>query len=862
VFVTVVAGLVGYRAAQILDNTSTALIKGIISSMQYVSINVDVNIRWPAEMVAIGRWFSSINLNIDIIAPECVSGSFNWYYIFWVGAVIFPATIALVLVIREMYLRRAYVQVVISIDGDDGGYFIRAKSLFTGRDVRRHHSPDGASVIAELQRQYQKRVAVRKFAVLLLTVIYLPIVRLCLQSYDCIYHGDGYVLEHDVDLSCETPVHRATQSMASFILLVVGVGVPVLVLVRVRSIRLRGDLDGARDLTSWGALYDIYRRPSDQEEEDEQKSRAVQTSTTTDKPSEKEFEEHASPAASLERGESSAQKHPSTKLERLGALLAVHYLTVELAQKFIVVACTSPRAANAAAGLLVVVYASFAAFVYFTQPWREITLSVSWFVIPNALNRVEVVSLVSQSVLVIITWSMNGAAATTAAGLLTTIVVALLCTRTALFLSERLSFMRERKVGMDDEPLDNARRRRSDRMLALAIEGEEMRLYAFHSKTVKSRNQRKARYESTRDAIMVRAMAGQGNRAMLELARKMMERAKQLDPKSPPSGTATTHVRAALKILDDRLVGNSEKNVAAAIEASASLELTRMMSAHQSVIRDLTKLAREYADAECVHELLRVANEINKLKSAMRALPNRLGEREADELMSTLSGDACLEALHRSIADGDADAFVVALVTAGTATTKFETWCASESAKFATTIIDVGESDDGDEDILRVAQSALAARLTATTRRVRGFIQAWNTLGVDFSKRAWDDAVDAVRAHNEEIARATANNDFDATENAFTAVHAEVETFVSWCGKSKSRISDALNVMTSSSTQPGVSKSSGVTEVAVIALGELERRGNVADDPVTGIRRNAARSKSDRTGKGMRRKRQLNANSL
>ena len=287
-----------------------------------------------------------------------------------------------------------------------------------------------------------------------------------------------------------------------------------------------------------------------------------------------------------------------------------------------------------------------------------------------------------------------------------------------------------------------------------------------------------------------------------------------------------------------------------------------MMSAHQLVIRDLTKLAREYADAECVYELLRVANEINKLKSAMRTLPNRLGEREADELMSTLSGDACLEALHCAIANGDADAFVVALVTAGTATTKFETWCASEIAKFATTFIDVGESDDVDEDILRVAQSALAARLTATTRRVRGFIQAWNTLGVDFSKRAWDDAVDAVRAHNEEMARATANNDFDATENAFTAVHAEVETFVSWCGKSKSRISDALNVMTSSSTQPGVSKSSGVTEVAVIALGELERCGNVADDPVTGIRRIAARSKSDRTGKGTRRKRQLDANSL
>ena len=54
-FFTVVAGLVGYRASQILDNTSTALIKGVVSTMQYVSINVDVNIRWPDEIVAIGR---------------------------------------------------------------------------------------------------------------------------------------------------------------------------------------------------------------------------------------------------------------------------------------------------------------------------------------------------------------------------------------------------------------------------------------------------------------------------------------------------------------------------------------------------------------------------------------------------------------------------------------------------------------------------------------------------------------------------------------------------------------------------------------------------------------------------------------
>ena len=271
-FFTVVAGLVGYRAAQILDNTSTALIKGVVSTMQYVSINVDVNIRWPDEIVAIGRWFSSINLNIDIIAPECVSGNFNWYYIFWMGAVVVPATLAVILTLRQQHLRRVYVRTVVSIDNDDEGYFIRHRRclfyVIFGRRVERKlfHSPDGGLVVAELQRQYKKRVAVRTFGVLALTVMYLPIVRLCLQSYECVHHGDGYVLTHDTDLTCDSPFHRVTQAVASLILLFVGLGVPFMVLFRVRTIRVNGALDGAREITSWGALYDVYRRPIDDNE--------------------------------------------------------------------------------------------------------------------------------------------------------------------------------------------------------------------------------------------------------------------------------------------------------------------------------------------------------------------------------------------------------------------------------------------------------------------------------------------------------------------------------------------------------------------------------------------------------------------
>ena len=841
--VTVLAGLVGYRAAQILDNTSTALIKGIVSSMQYISINVDVNIKWPDEIIAIGRWFSSINLNIDIIAPECVSGNFNWYYIFWMGAVIVPAMLALILALRQLYLRRAYVRTVISIDGDDTGYFVRAHTFFSRREVKRFHSPDGSLVIAELQRQYQKRVAVRTFAVLALTVMYLPVVRLCLQSYECIYHGTGYVLEHDTDLPCDAPFHRFTQAVASLILLVVGLGVPFIVLARVRSLRLRGGLDGARELTSWGALYDIYRRPLDDDDLEDEEKRTHATATTEEKGGGDSSSTGASKAtpSTIERADSVAHKRPPTRFERVGALLAVHYLTVELIQKFVVVVCTSPRAADVAAGLLVVVYAAFAAFVYWTQPWRDISLRIFGRVLTNALNRVEVFALLMQSVLVIIPWVMNGAASAVASALLTTMIVFLLILRTAMFISERLSFLRERKVGgVDGENPEVTRRRTSERMLELAMKGDETRLHALKAKVVKARNRLKARYESTRDAIMLRAASGQGNRAMLELARGIMESANRINPKDAPSGTAGANIRAALKLVDGAsaemdAVSNPEE---AKNASSSSLELTRMISAHQRAIHELVKLAREYADAERVQELIRVANEINNLKRAVQTLPNRLGEREAEDLMSTLGGDACLGSMHRAVAEGDVEAFAEAVARAAAATLSFVHWCESESEKLAVSVDDESLAEV-ESTILRVAQSALVGRSTATMHRVRAFTQPWRAIAIALSKNKWDAAVVDVRRHNEEMARATLRNDFDATERSFTAAHDAVETFIAWCGKAKQTVASSLTAKDSATT-----RDSDVVDVLALALTEIERCESTARDPSIGILKAAANVKS------------------
>jgi len=842
-FFTVVAGLVGYRAAQILDNTSTALIKGVVSTMQYVSINVDVNIRWPDEIVAIGRWFSSVNLNIDIIAPECVSGNFNWYYIFWTGAVVVPATLVVILTLRQQYLRRAYVRTVVSIDNDDEGYFIHRRRAYLscvvfGRRGERKlfHSPDGGLVVAELQRQYKKRVAVRTFGVLALTVMYLPIVRLCLQSYECVHHGDGYVLTHDTDLPCDAPFHRVTQAVASLILLVVGLGVPFAVLFRVRAIRVNRALDGARELTSWGALYDIYRRPIDV---DDAEGRDASLASDDTKQLAKDSHAEATHASA------------PTRFDRVSALLAVHYLTVELLQKFVVVVCTSPRSADVAAGLLVVVYAVFAAYVHVTQPWRAITLKVCGYVVPNALNRIETLAFALQSVVVVVPWAMNGAASGAATGLLTSIICVLLFVRAALFVSERLSFLRERSTdaGVANDPVE-ARRRASERMLKLALKGDETRVFALKAKLVRTRNRTKARYEATRDAIVLRATSGQGNRAMLSLAKRMMESSKKLDPGEASRVDVETRVSNVLQTLDTHRVVESEDS-----RASDSLELTRLIAAHQRATHELVKMAQEYADAERVPELLRVAEEINGLKHAVSTLPNELGARESDALMTMLASDACLGAIHRAVVGGDATAFADALVLAGEETAKFEDWCERESDKLAATLDD-NDSIAIEKDMLRAAQTALATRSSSTTTRARGFVDAWKSLATDFSTNKWNAAVSAVRKHNDELARASLVNDFDATERAFNAAHDEVEAFVSWCEASKAVFANGLMIDSKgNATTTKVSANSGVVDIATHAIACLDTRAARAKDTNAGIRRVAETGAEDSSSKTTSRRR-------
>ena len=95
-----------------------------------------------------------------------------------------------------------------------------------------------------------------------MTVLYLPVCRVCLQAFDCLEYGSEgkFALVH---ASTSIATRRRTKSpmaAACLVLAFIGIGLPFFVIQKVRRIRLDGKLDDARTLDSWGALYDIYRR--------------------------------------------------------------------------------------------------------------------------------------------------------------------------------------------------------------------------------------------------------------------------------------------------------------------------------------------------------------------------------------------------------------------------------------------------------------------------------------------------------------------------------------------------------------------------------------------------------------------------
>ena len=261
----VIAGLAGFKAAEALGAVSTNMIKKVVETLQFFNISFSVEIGWPLPVLNFADWLKAFNFSIEFLAPECAGANIKWPELFWSSTLIIPLTVAFLFFLRDKYAARRYNKIVDSIRGEkvgDTSSFWIARYNFLCGEYKSHVSETGDKVVKELQRQYKRRATLRTFGVLCMTVLYLPVCRVCLQAFDCLEYGSEgkFALVHDVDVDCDSTSHQITMAAACLVLAFIGIGLPFFVIQKVRRIRLDGKLDDARTLDSWGALYDIYRR--------------------------------------------------------------------------------------------------------------------------------------------------------------------------------------------------------------------------------------------------------------------------------------------------------------------------------------------------------------------------------------------------------------------------------------------------------------------------------------------------------------------------------------------------------------------------------------------------------------------------
>jgi len=265
--VVVILAFFGFKASQVMGAQATNNMKKIVESLQFFSLSLSMDIKWPGPVINLGKYLEAFTFSIEFLRPECVATGLNWLNIFLASVFFVPIFIFLIIVVNDWRARKRYDRTVKAIhsektdDGETSLFWIEQPGYLWGTK-RAFVSKGGDKIVKELQRQYRFRSSLRSFGVLSMTVLYLPIVRMCLQSYDCVVIDgvEGLRLEHDIDIDCESPTHQTIQATASIMLAIVGLGMPLYVIRQVRKIRLAGKLDDPRTLDSYGPFYDIYRR--------------------------------------------------------------------------------------------------------------------------------------------------------------------------------------------------------------------------------------------------------------------------------------------------------------------------------------------------------------------------------------------------------------------------------------------------------------------------------------------------------------------------------------------------------------------------------------------------------------------------
>lgn len=866
-----VFGVAAFKTAEKLGNTAISIIKNMLNSLQFFSISFSVDIEWPDFIVKVGEWFKAFNFNIEFVAPECVAeGGISWATVFWSGTIIFPGALGIFLYLQDKRVMRNYAKTVGNIHSetvtlDDGevtnNYWIEQPWFlgYFGKKVRWYEAHGGEKIVAQLQKQYRSRASLKSFAVLCMTVMYLPVVRLCLQAYDCTETTEGIILDHDAKIFCTDPEHIVAQTAASVILGVVGIGMPMVIVWRVRAIRISGKLDDAQTIDIYGALYDVYRRPdltltdkleiaqtakdlqrqashakhaeghselrksasmksksrrkhqSDSDSDGSKSSRSGSKSGGSDddgsdhdgddkddkviskatqeileevakaeeEKAQAEVDEEGEPIEG-EEDESEAGKRSSLKRvlsKKLGKTFkrsastkareraakmpwrdrfALYYLSVEMFQKLTAILGGSPAVTeDLRAYGLTFVFTFSGIFLIWAQPWRIMTLGFGKFRLKNTLNRVESLAMLLQGSVTVmpIMFEETPIVATT---FIMMIIGGLMSVRLFMFVAERFSVRRDKRMDLTNKPADSMGIYH-EQLIKYAKKGEVVRMYSTKYDFGVQRRKVKARYESTREAMLKRAremkesgdFATEQIDALYVVANEMAHVVNELTSLPPVQGEeAETRIETSEKMLETLLEEEESRfeTLEEKEENHLAVHLCYRLHAYDRARHELAAHMREYAAAEQIAELALVGGADNVMAKEQIQCTVGFGDEQLFETERRFTADDApfTYKLMTAVQLDDVDGAIDALNEANEVFAEHMRWRQIQLDAFENIREIIDTEVDFDEKAMNAAKFELSDHEQYLTKPVMYALVEWQPLFRDFAIEKYNETLELV----------------------------------------------------------------------------------------------------------------------
>ena len=863
-----VFGVAAFKTAEKLGNTAISIIKNMLNSLQFFSISFSVDIEWPDFIVKVGEWFKAFNFNIEFVAPECVAeGGISWATVFWSGTIVFPGALGLFLYLQDKRAMRNYAKTVSNIhsetiiqdDGETNNYWIEQPWFLGcfGKRVRWYESHGGEKIVAQLQKQYRSRASLKSFAVLCMTVMYLPVVRLCLQAYDCTETTEGIILDHDAKIFCTDPEHIVAQTAASVILGVVGIGMPMVIVWRVRAIRISGKLDDAQTIDIYGALYDVYRRPDltltdkleiaqtakdlqrqashakhaeghselrksasiksksrrkhlsdsdsdgskssrsgsksggsgddDDDDGDDKDDKVISEATqqildevakAEEEKAKTEMDEEGEPVEgkedepepgkplSLKRVLSKKlgktfNRSASTKARERAAKMpwrdrfALYYLSVEMFQKLAAILGGSPAVTeDLRAYGLTFVFTFSGIFLIWAQPWRIMTLGFGKFRLKNTLNRVESLAMLLQGSVTVmpIMFEETPIVATT---FIMMIIGGLMSVRLFMFVAERFSVRRDKRMDLTNKPADSMGIYH-EQLIKYAKKGEVVRMYSTKYDFGVQRRKVKARYESTREAMLKRAremkesgdFATEQIDALYVVANEMAHVVNELTSLPPVQGEEVeTRIETSEKMLETLLEEEETRfETAEKDENHLAVHLCYRLHAYDRARHELAAHMREYAAAEQIAELALVGGADNVMAKEQIQCTVGFGDEQLFETERRFTADDApfTYKLMTAVQLDDVDGAIDALNEANEVFAEHMRWRQIQLDAFENIREIIDTEVDFDEKAMNAAKFELSDHEQYLTKPVMYALVEWQPLFRDFAVEKYNETLELV----------------------------------------------------------------------------------------------------------------------